>query len=268
MPFGFSTLRCLCLLPLLTLTGCRSPMAFDVPGFGTPTASAPSLPPSQVQKIGHRIWQNECAGTVSGLTSWNSGEEFASLGIGHFIWYPANYRGPFEESFPELVAFFVRSGVPVPAWVQQTRYCPWPNRAAFLRDSKSPHQQELRAWLSRTVPEQTEFIIDRLHRSAARFTGTARANYAVLSRSPEGMFAMIDYVNFKGDGMNPTERYRGQGWGLAQVLTIMRAPTTACFAEAAKQLLTQRVHNAPPARGEARWLPGWKQRCDSYARRF
>ena len=55
--------------------------------------------------IGRKIWQNECNGTIAGLTSWNEGENFASLGIGHFIWYPKNQRGPFEESFPKLVSF-------------------------------------------------------------------------------------------------------------------------------------------------------------------
>jgi hypothetical protein len=43
------------------------------------------LTDSQALEIGKRIWKNECAGTVSGLTSWNGGEEFPSLGIAHFI---------------------------------------------------------------------------------------------------------------------------------------------------------------------------------------
>ena len=42
-----------------------------------------------VQELGQRIWKNECAGSVQGLVSWNEGEAFPSLGIGHFIWYPA-----------------------------------------------------------------------------------------------------------------------------------------------------------------------------------
>lgn len=29
------------------------------------------LSPAQTQKIGQRLWKNECAGTVEGLTSWN-----------------------------------------------------------------------------------------------------------------------------------------------------------------------------------------------------
>ena len=51
--------------------------------------AAPPLGDAQLERIGKRIWSNECNGTVDGLTSWNTGENFASLGIGHFIWYPA-----------------------------------------------------------------------------------------------------------------------------------------------------------------------------------
>ena len=32
---------------------------------------------------------------------------------------------------------------------------------------------------------------------------------------------LIDYVNFKGEGVLETERYRGRGWGLLQVLEGM-----------------------------------------------
>ncbi len=252
---------------VLGLSSCQMPMN-EAPSYGASPSASPSLPPSQVRKIGHRIWENECSGTVSGLTSWNAGEEFASLGIGHFIWYPPGYRGPFEESFPQMVSFFTQRGVRVPAWVLQSRACPWRTRTEFLHAASSAEQTELRSWLADTVPEQTEFIIARLHRTAGRLSGPARMNYDALSRSPEGLFAMIDYVNFKGDGLNPTERYNGQGWGLAQVLAAMRAPTAPMFAEAARQVLALRVRNSPPARGEARWLRGWQQRCDSYARVF
>ncbi len=53
-------------------------------------------------------------GTISGLTSWNQGEDFASLGIGHFIWYPKGRQGPFEESFPTLVSFVSSRGAKLP----------------------------------------------------------------------------------------------------------------------------------------------------------
>src|SRR4030095_9892577 len=45
---------------------------------------ATSLSPADDVSIRTKIWQNEGSGTIAGLTSWNAGEDFASLGIGHF----------------------------------------------------------------------------------------------------------------------------------------------------------------------------------------
>lgn len=237
------------------------------PNRGTPLTAA------QVDRIGQRIWQNECAGTVAGLTSWNTGEDFASLGIGHFIWYPAGQRGPFDESFPKLIHYFGQRGVNTPAWMKGP--CPWPNRAAFLSDTNGGRQKELRQLLSTTVRQQTEFIMQRSRASLPKMLAAAgtsanqvQQNFMTLSATPEGTFALIDYVNFKGEGTAATERYQGQGWGLLQVLQTMppsaasRAP--GAFADAASAVLTRRVQNAPPARNEGRWLPGWKNRCQSY----
>ena len=53
-----------------------------------------SLSHQEAMRVGRKIWQNECDGSVAGLTSWNAGENFASLGIGHFICYPPGARGP------------------------------------------------------------------------------------------------------------------------------------------------------------------------------
>lgn len=238
-------------------------------------SASPTLGKASLEKIGKRIWQNECAGTVEGLTSWNTGENFASLGIGHFIWYPAGAEGPFEESFPKLVAWMHQGGVPVPGWLLSTSDCPWKNREAFLSDRDSDRQKQLRAWLAGTVPQQTQFIMARLDaatpkfRSAAGKLGTrVEQNIALLRQSAAGNFAMIDYVNFKGEGLNPKERYNDQGWGLLQVLMDMQpddaASAPAAFAESAKRVLAQRVRNSPPERKEQRWLQGWSNRCDSY----
>jgi hypothetical protein len=209
---------------------------------------------------------------VAGLTSWNTGEEFASLGIGHFIWYPRGYEGPFEESFPPLVNCLHQRGVAVPAWLLKTPDCPWASRQAFLSDAQSARQKDLRAMLAASVREQTEFIMARLERAVPKLikAGGARVqqNYAQLSQSAEGMFAMIDYVNFKGEGLSPKERYNGEGWGLAQVLGGMRTGTPMEFAESAKRVLANRVKNAPAERKESRWLAGWSNRCDGYKQRL
>jgi hypothetical protein len=76
-------------------------------------------------------------------------------------------------------------------------------------------------------------------------------------------------VNFKGEGVLPTERYHGRGWGLLQVLDGMSGSgdgTAAAneFADAATRVLRERVENAPAERNEGRWLPGWLSRVASY----
>jgi hypothetical protein len=212
---------------------------------------------------------------VEGLTSWNAGENFASLGIGHFIWYPKGVEGPFEESFPKLVSWLGRSGVKLPAWLVETKDCPWPDRRAFQGDHDGARQKELRALLSATVRQQTQFIIARLaeaapklRNAAGKLGGRVEQNIALLQQTAAGNFAMIDYVNFKGEGLNPKERYQGEGWGLLQVLMDMQPADAAgapgAFAESAKRVLARRVQNSPPERGEKRWLAGWHARCEAY----
>lgn len=232
---------------------------------------------AELDRIGKRIWQNECAGKVEGLTSWNAGENFASLGIGHFIWYPAGVEGPFEESFPKLVAWLARGGVKLPGWLREAGDCPWSSREAFLRDQDGDRQKELRTLLAATVRQQTLFIIARLadatpkfRAAAGRLGGRVETNIKLLQQTAAGNFALIDYVNFKGEGLNPKERYNGEGWGLLQVLMDMQpadaASAPATFAASAKRVLTRRVQNSPPERGEKRWLAGWHARCDAYGK--
>ena len=235
-------------------------------------ASTAALSDSQALEIGRRIWKNECAGTVSGLTSWNKGEEFPSLGIAHFIWYPAGRTGPFEESWPGLARFLKTQGVPVEDWMLGA--CPWKNRDAFMADLDGPRLTGLRALLSKTVAAQARYAAMRMEaalpKMLAATTPAQRAkietNFRRVAASPLGFYALMDYVNFKGEGVNPAERYNGQGWGLLQVLETMPATGKALpeFARAADAVLTRRVQNAPPARNEAKWLPGWRNRLQTY----
>jgi hypothetical protein len=231
-----------------------------------------SLSDAQATAIGKRIWKNECAGTVNGLTSWNKGEDFASLGIGHFIWYPAGRSGPFEESFPKLVAYLATGDSKLPGWMRGD--CPWKTRAEFMADFESGRMKELRSLLAGTVAQQARFCTQRLEQALPKMLAAApknereriRANFYRVANAPLGMYALIDYVNFKGEGTSPTERYDGQGWGLLQVLEAMGEGAPANnFAKAADKVLTRRVKNSPPARNEAKWLPGWRNRVASYA---
>jgi hypothetical protein len=239
---------------------------------------ATSLSHVDVLRIGKKIWQNECNGTIAGLTSWNAGEDFASLGIGHFIWYPKGRPGPFEESFPKFVSFISKRGVKLPALLLGTgeKPCPWNSRTEFLRAQHSTEMNQLRSFLVDTVDLQAEFLIARLESALPKMLAEAapsdRANvqeqFERLTKTSQGCYALVDYVNFKGEGVLHTERYQGQGWGLLQVLEAMHgtSDTDAVdeFARAAKAVLTQRVQNSPADRHESRWLSGWIRRVNSY----
>lgn len=244
-----------------------------------PSIHALDLSQAEASRIGRKIWQNECAGTVEGLTSWNVGENFASLGIGHFIWYPRGVRGPFEESFPDLVRYATQRGTKLPQVVLRNRDgCPWNTRAEFIAAQESVEMKELRRFLVDTVDLQAQFLVQRLQQALPKMLAKApaagRANiqrqFERVASTPQGCYALVDYVNFKGEGVLDSERYSGQGWGLLQVLQGMNGnedgPTaTRAFSASARQVLTQRVKNSPPARKESRWLAGWLLRVNGYA---
>jgi hypothetical protein len=229
-------------------------------------------------EIGLKIWQNESGGKIAGLTSWNQRENFASLGIGHFIWYSPGQEGPFTETFPDLLNFLQEQGVILPDWLQETRDCPWNSRAEFQNAQQSPKMKSLRQLLKETISEQTQFIIRRLESALPKILAALptemqrapiRKQFYRVGQTAKGVYALIDYVHFKGEGISPTERYQGQGWGLLQVLEQMLAePTTGNatedFAEAALWVLKRRIKNSPPERREDRWLFGWISRLNTY----
>jgi hypothetical protein len=237
-----------------------------------------SLAPTQAIEIGVKVWQNECGGTVEGLTSWNDGEEFASLGIGHFIWYPEHARGPFVETFPELIQFLKSNGVEIPRWIEDARGCPWKNRSEFQSALQANTKQitDLRRLLQKNIPLQAEFLQKRLKCTLPTLFANAseekkaklESHYNRIVSHPDGLFAILDYVNFKGYGTSQSETYDGLGWGLFQVLDNMSNHSNEDplkqFVASAKEILEQRVKHSPPLRREQRFLKGWFRRIDSY----
>ena len=91
--------------------------------------------------------------------------------------------------------------------------------------------------------------------------------FLLLENDSRGLYAIIDYLNFKGGGGTPSEFYQGKGWGLLQVLQGIPPSSkniVADFVTSAKDVLRQRIENSPPERNEQRWLKGWLNRVDTY----
>ena len=275
----------LLLLPTAIFCSACSPAPSVSPGriLTTPVqqnVKLPALSEASKKKIGSKIWQNESGRKISGLTAWNVGEEFPSMGIGHFIWYPKGFNGRWTESFPSFIRYAQQRGrKDIPAWVLKSPDCPWPNRAAFNKNINGAHLTSLRNFLANSIELQTDFILAKSRTALPKMLASApksqhekiNANYSKLAATTNGAYALIDYVNFKGEGANPKERYKGQGWGLLQVLQEMRPTaggqaTAKEFSNAAKRVLDRRITNSPAARGENRWRAGWHNRCDTYAK--
>lgn len=251
------------------------------PAVAAPNGMPAAVPPGEAARIGKRIWRNECGGRVDGLLAWNAGEAFPSLGIGHFIWYPQGDAGPFRESFPALLDHLAASGIALPRWLSRARHagCPWPDRASFRADlaGKGPGARrlgQLRDLLAGTIDLQAEFLVARLRAALPELLDAApdeRARERIgrrfrrIAAAPGGLYPLVDYVNFKGEGTAPTERHRGEGWGLLQALDAMTDGPDPCadFAAACERVLERRVANAP--RDESRWLAGWRTRVRTYA---
>lgn len=228
------------------------------------------------EAVGRKIWHNECGGTIAGLTTWNQGEDFASLGICHFVWYPKNQIGPFCEMFPDVLNFLISRGVLLPTWLSTDRTCPWSTREEFIQQQNSPQMLELRQLLENTICLQAEFMALRLQKSlpvmVSKFPPDKHKrmikSFNLLVQSPQGLYAVLDYLNFKGEGLLLTEAYQGEGWGLIQVLAQMKDDSDENilkgFVVAANEVLERRVVNSPVERNEKRWLKGWQNRIATY----
>ena len=241
----------------------------------------PQLGDAEYHWIAAQIFQNETNGKTEFLTYWGAGEDFPSMGIGHFIWFPEGVDAPFDETFPAMLDYVnERSSacVSLPEWLRQQPVpdAPWPDKSSFDAELETDRTSSLRQWLARTAPQQAQFIVDSFKRrwnALELESGDKNALTALLQdllSTSEGLFAVVDYYNFKGLGENPRERYNGEGWGLVQVLGDIAAaaesktPLVEQFSHAAADRLQLRVLNSPPERNEARWLEGWHRRVTAY----
>jgi len=242
------------------------------------------LSTKQANFIAKKVWQNEGAGKDKYLIWWNKGEDFASLGIGHAIWFSKGHTERFREVFPMMIVFMQKKNVEMPSWLTPEADFPWQTKEEFIEAKKAKTKQymELFNFLKQTFGYQAEFMAQRLSNALPEMLSTiedeaklikikTRFNNMLYAKDgaidKQGLYILLDYTNFKGEGTLKSERYNGQGWGLLQVLEHMDMRITnkyKSFSNAAKAMLGRRIRNSPPARGEERWRKGWNVRLDTY----
>ncbi|MBT8357145.1 MAG: hypothetical protein KJO61_05175, partial [Deltaproteobacteria bacterium] len=190
-----------------------------------------SISDCHVNYMGKLIFKNEGDGKIENLIQWNDGESFLSLGIGHFIWFPKGVSGPYIEDFPKFIDHLNKKDYKLPSWLNSSSGCPWKDKDEFLENQNNAKMIILRNMMADTIPHQIDFLVKRFKKSLPKILATIkeekrRENFKYqinrLSKTPKGLYLMIDYVNFKGEGIDPKEHYNNQGWGLLQVIEKMR----------------------------------------------
>jgi hypothetical protein len=272
--------RLIALILTFFLSGCQSADNPETDNARAGIAPVPEIELTSVELswIGAQVFRNECAAKEACLVHWNEGEAFPSLGIGHFIWYPGDVNGPFVESFPAMIEYLSDQGSVLPDWLAKLDPfdAPWANREVFLEASEGEPVRELRSFLASTKGHQVGFLVQRAREALGRIVASVPESgrealsrrLEALTRTPGGVYAVIDYVNFKGEGLAVTERYDGQGWGLLQVLQGVsegqNKTALQAFRESAARVLTRRAENADKPIERERWLPGWLNRLKTY----
>jgi hypothetical protein len=241
----------------------------------------PRLSAYELRVISDKIYLNEASSNSDKLMIWAKGENFASVGIGHFIWYPAGEPKRFDETFPAMIDYFIKNNIAIPPWLAAARHtgAPWKNKATFEHAKNDKEFRQLKMLLLNTKELQTQFFFDRIHESIPQIVKLAPpqdrkriiANYNALAHTKGGWYPLIDYINFKGKGTKASERYNNQGWGLLQALQEMQPVEAGAqaldeFSRATQAVLERRVRNSPVANNEKRWLSGWINRTSTYRR--
>ena len=238
-----------------------------------------NLSEQDTKTIGDKIWMNEGSQKEENLTFWKENENHASIGIGHFIWYPKGVDGTYQETFPNLLIFLEENGWNLPIWLKNNRDCPWNTHQEFLENEHSLEMIKLREFMRDTIPNQVEFMVRRINNALPKILETLPDEHQrqhikdqfdrVRLVRPNGIYALVDYVNFKGEGISPNERYKNQGWGLLQVLEQMPGYSNNAvneFADAAIIVLKRRIENSPLNKRqiEESYLKGWENRINTY----
>lgn len=236
------------------------------------------------------------------FTEWGQGEDFPSLGLGHYIWYPEGTpkeAKKFEESFPQYIEFMLKNcNIAIPADLQDTSHkqvilkieggklingAPWKEKLSadgkegfdVLKKIPTSGASSLTKflWTKENTDCQAKFQQKRLADAIAamRAKPTNPGMCSLIDgfmHDRNSYLAMLDYVNFKGDGNNPQKDFyvhKDKGtiqWGLKQVIesvvpglnkNIQPPPcgpdgtsvdAHTCFAKAAEATLKYRAENA------------------------
>ena len=238
-----------------------------------------ALDQDTIQRIGKQIWHNEASCREDYLVFWSDKESFPSFGIGHSIWLPEGHEIKYTQGFHPLCQHLKESGIVLPSWIEDAlkKGAPWKDRTDFYNDQA--RLQELRKLLSSTVAHQAQFMVNRLKHTLPEIIKAAPKNKRkkvkriinLMLASGVGTYVLVDYLNFKGDGLNPLEKSNGKPWGLLSVLQDMpdnltQENVTKAFTIAATKKLLMLIEHSSPHYKRLNFFGGWITRLNTYTK--
>ena len=218
---------------------------------------------SHFQKIKLNLQRRELG--RNGLIDWNASEDFASLGLMHATW-GSEKTIKHGNTFSQFVKFASEHGYELPNFLTVSLDNPWSSRKQFFASkySNDIRMVELQKFLEQTTDLQVQFLIDRVYKCLNSFLlqfdsyDSEKELLLNLISTSEGLLAVIDYINFKGEGKLSDE----SKWGLLNVLEFMKNFTDRSalnsFIASAKMILMQR-HPKYQIYAE-----GWNLRLEGY----
>lgn len=230
---------------------------------------------AELLNVGHLIYKNETGLDKNKLVYWNPNEGFPSLGIGHFIWYPKGYSSEIGDMLPSLIEFYKKHNFEVPQ-ILTNRYAPWKNRSEMESARKRGELDEVIEFFDTTKDVQIFFIYQRLQTALDKMVAKSnkpehvKNQFTRVIKTKNGLYPLIDYVNFKGEGITPISSYNNISWGLRQVLENMSGENIGKsalneFSQSCISVLKNRVKNQPSNKKDDVFLEGWIKRCQTYA---
>lgn len=225
---------------------------------------------ANVKQVAELVYKNETGGNPQYLMFWSAKEPFPSLGIGHFIWFPANYNSSFGNTLPLLIDFYKSKNIKVPKLLQQYN-APWNSKQEFetYKQNNPDEVAEIIKFFEKTKHIQVEYMFNRIINSFNNIVQTSSNKSKVIFQfnriisQKNGIYLLVDYTNFKGEGA--TENSIS---GLRNVLENMKgvkqdATVYYDFANSCKDVLINRVYLSNNY-SETKFLQGWAKRCNSY----
>jgi hypothetical protein len=214
--------------------------------------------------------KHEFDGNKENLVQWNADEKFLSLGLGHYIWYPSKSEKHAVESFPALIKFICKNNykgkLPKILNYNSNRNemgdNPWHSKDDFTK--AIAEKKELVDFLStdEMMAQQVAFQYDRLSKAIESYPENLKTFAKEKLKDSSTKLAMLDYVNFKGEGTSENEVVTVDGeklhYGLKQVLEEWKAHPNSNFSTSAKSVLARRAKTNP------QFMDGWNKRLDAY----